>query len=98
MLFAGRTTVLPPYIDLSQLHQLLAVHDVTFDAVQERVTSFALLYTDVDDAINVTLGTFGFATFTVTLCDADPPVPVQLRVYVVVAVRLLSEIDLLVVR
>ena len=98
MLFAGRTNVLPPNIDLSQLHPLLAVHDVTFDAVQERVTSFALLYTDVDDAVNVTLGTFGFATFTVTLCDVEPPGPVQLRVYVLVAVRLSSMIVRFVVR
>ena len=56
------------------------------------------MYTDVDDAVNVTLGTFGFATFTVTLCDVEPPGPVQLRVYVLVAVRLSSMIVRFVVR
>lgn len=86
-----------PIVDLLQFHPPLALHDVAFDTVQARVVGVPL-YPDVNDVVNVTLGATGFATFTVTLCDVEPPGPVQLRVYVLELVRLLSEMDLLAVR
>lgn len=98
MLLAGVTGSAPPFVDLSPVHPLLAAHDVAFDTLQERVTPVPL-YTDVDDAVNVTFGEVGFATFTVTLFVMDPPAPSHLREYVVWdVVRLLRVRDLLVVR
>lgn len=47
-------------------------------------------------AVRSTVGFVGFATLTVTFFDIGPPGPVQLRVYVLVAVRFVSEMDWLV--
>lgn len=54
--------------------------------VQVRVDALPLA-TLVGLALNDTVGTGGAETVTVADCDAEPPAPVQVRVYFVVAVR-----------
>ena len=54
--------------------------------VQVRVEALPLL-TLVGLALSDTVGAGGAETVTVADCDAEPPAPVQVRVYFVVAVR-----------
>jgi len=54
--------------------------------VHVRVEALPLL-TLVGLALKDTVGAGGADTLTVADCDAEPPAPVQVRVYFVVAVR-----------
>jgi hypothetical protein len=75
-----------PLIACEPLHPPDAAQEVALVELQARVEALPLL-TLVGLALNDTVGAGGAETVTVADCDAEPPVPVQVSVNFVVAVR-----------
>jgi hypothetical protein len=75
-----------PLIASEPLQPPDAVQAVALVEDQVRVDALPLVTLE-GLALNDTVGAEGAETVTVVDCDAEPPVPVQVRVYFVVAVR-----------
>ena len=78
-----------PLVGTTPLQPPEAWHDVAFRALHVRVAAPPLLTVD-GSADSVTLG--GSVTTTSAVCVADPPLPVQVSVNEVVAVRATMEV------
>jgi hypothetical protein len=87
-LFALHDAVPPPFAPTQlQFQGPVPVTDEALPAAQKFVAGIEETVLPLADPHEPTTGEEAEATVTVTLCDVDPPAPVQFTVYVVVVVR-----------